>query len=403
MLSRDHASLSGIDEKRENIHAAAARGRDIDVSHASLARTEAMLQQAMQAHGLAERTLFEMKILQARLRNGQACIRRMERFLVALMEGGLTAIAGEEAFAQFLIDATGWNSYHGLDSIYRLYIETTYGDPTQPRTLDTSDNDMLRLAIKYFPKQTEEAYLAQKLAYFKKATKTIYLDYNQTREEAFTPDEIRQKLDKAREELLGGGRMTKTDEILQKKYGWPEYEFEWVFLPDVPFGVLHGSELAFVRNSCETEIREQAQSDVFTKIDKCIEICHLLIQPENHILVPSGQYVEKAVQIASTQEMINQATQTLSGAWSPLRPAAGERQRGRTAGNGRLPASRAPRRAGDSLHQTSGQNADPAFQSGADRASTPALIRRPFYPSWHDRGGTPPRRALDSPQPSSQG
>ena len=47
-------------------------------------------------------------------------------------------------------------------------------------------------------------------------------------------------------------------------------------------------------------------------------------------------------------------------------PLQGQRQRGRTAGNGRIPASRAPRGAGDSLYQARGQNADPAVQSGAD-------------------------------------
>jgi hypothetical protein len=99
--------------------------------------------------------------------------------------------------------------------------------------------------------------------------------------------------------------------------GWewgPHYTPTFLHYPDLDFGVLSEDDRSYVEHACYETICASKENQVFFEgIEDILEFCQLLAQPENHILVPSGQYVEKPVQIASTSEMTNQAVQTLTG------------------------------------------------------------------------------------------
>ena len=136
--------------------------------------------------------------------------------------------------------------------------------------------------MKHFPKQTERAHLQR--------WTRIYKNWD----EPLSPETITEWLEKDRTALYTGNKSASD-------------------LWDVPLGIFNDSEISYAINACRAELTRNNQSIWFNKIDECVELCGRLATEENHILVPSGQYVEKPMQIASTQEMINQATQTLAG------------------------------------------------------------------------------------------
>src|SRR5687768_15803774 len=50
---------------------------------------------------------------------------------------------------------------------------------------------------------------------------------------------------------------------------------------------------------------------IFTGIDEMFDFFNLLSKPENHIKVPSGQYVEKHVNVRPVHDMTNEMAQEL--------------------------------------------------------------------------------------------
>ena len=82
MLYRDHASLSGVDERRENQFASLARGRDIAISHAALDQTEALLQQALNEHSLGKEVLNEIKWVLLGIQDCRRKIRSTDELLL---------------------------------------------------------------------------------------------------------------------------------------------------------------------------------------------------------------------------------------------------------------------------------------------------------------------------------
>jgi hypothetical protein len=71
---------------------------------------------------------------------------------------------------------------------------------------------------------------------------------------------------------------------------------------------LSGTEQTALKNAC---LRELDGSHALQACTDFVEFCDLLARPENHVQVPSTQYVETQVNTYSTQEMINQMAQEL--------------------------------------------------------------------------------------------
>ena len=168
LIYRDHAALSGVDERRENRFASLARGRDINISNAALDQTGLLLQQAINAHQHANEILAKMKDT---LSNIQACRRkidRLDRALVALMEGALMPEAGNEPFARLVAGLVYafWRKNpdmfvaHPTGVLPHWYIMLALGDPTEPRTIPCELRDIpTAFLMKYYPKQTEAVYM----------------------------------------------------------------------------------------------------------------------------------------------------------------------------------------------------------------------------------------------------
>jgi hypothetical protein len=108
----DEAALSRIDERREGIHAAMARGRDIPVSHKALDRTEQVLT------GVSEKS-DKLRDLHERFKYLRLSIRGLNGLLTAVMEGHIAP--GHEDFSTSLSNHVGWwqpNEYYT-----ELYLE----------------------------------------------------------------------------------------------------------------------------------------------------------------------------------------------------------------------------------------------------------------------------------------
>ena len=293
MLYRDQVGLSGVN--RENRMNAMARGRDTVISNIALDRSEALLYQAMQQHGLAEAILQEMQITLRSIHTVRGYVKWLEDFFITIMETGHVLEVSTKVLAQFLISTTNSRMVHICDYINELYLWVKYGDPQQPRIFKPDSLGYhVPFTRKYFYQLAEKAYIAQELA-------------EQYREHIENPDFVIANYPDTKQYQIENAR---------KKFEKGFYIFLGksmkILYPRLYLGVLSAHERAYVEKACYETICEQPRSEgFFQAIEDMQEFCQLLVQPENHILVASGQYVEKPVQIASTQEMINQAVATL--------------------------------------------------------------------------------------------
>jgi hypothetical protein len=284
LLYRDQASLSGIDEKRENIFASQARGRDITVSHASLDRTEALLQQAMHQHDLARDVHNLMRATLWVIQGMRKRLHRMEYLLVALMEGRLPLTTGQELYAELIYAVAAGEcppETYDYRGIYKLYIYLTYGDNSLVRTIPAE------FALKHWPKLAEEAYIKFCEPFQRKGLSLKEWD------------EKKKKLIKS---VYDGGRWS-TDE--DDAYSRENRVWFTTYRQKVTAIIQNIQE---VRDKCLREFK----ADDLKRIEDAIEFCNLLAKPENHIKVPSGVYREVAVNVATTQEMVNRAVQELT-------------------------------------------------------------------------------------------
>ena len=71
---------------------------------------------------------------------------------------------------------------------------------------------------------------------------------------------------------------------------------------------LSATEQTALKNAC---LRELDGSHALQACTDFVQFCDLLIRPENHVQVPSTQYVETQVNTYTTQEMINQMAKEL--------------------------------------------------------------------------------------------
>jgi len=295
MMHRDHASLSGIDEKRENVFAAQARGRDIPVSHASLDRTEAFLQQALMQHKHASNILRQMEWTLEGIQLARRRIQCIDEFLIAIMEGKVSIDDGHDYIPIFMERAILCNHNpiirRGIREVHYALIDLTYGDHSCPFVWKSPTREFLH---KYYYKHGEELYVKKELS---------HLNARRTQKER---DDYAEHLKK---EYISGKRK---DFILHGVKINPSVVENISYPAELPLGILSESERKRLYEICITELKAEGELDFLDYINEAIEFLRLLSFPENHIKVRSGQYVEKPVGIASTQEMVNQAVQTLT-------------------------------------------------------------------------------------------
>jgi hypothetical protein len=78
-----------------------------------------------------------------------------------------------------------------------------------------------------------------------------------------------------------------------------------------PPRVLEAGEIETIRTACLSHLAEQ--QGALEVIKDLVQFCSLLSKPENHILVSTGQYVDKQVNVMSSLEMRNTMVRELTG------------------------------------------------------------------------------------------
>jgi hypothetical protein len=106
-MYQSEASLSQVDERREGRAASMARGRDITVSNKALMQTEHALERAMSARGLAKEQSAKLVALYDHFKYYRQAIQSIDRFMIALMDGRIKPVPGQEQFAKFFLDIIG--------------------------------------------------------------------------------------------------------------------------------------------------------------------------------------------------------------------------------------------------------------------------------------------------------
>jgi hypothetical protein len=82
-----------------------------------------------------------------------------------------------------------------------------------------------------------------------------------------------------------------------------------IFLPDhLPPRVLSAPEREAVRQACLTYLQANGGVKI---VEDIVKFCDLIVRPENHVKVPSTQYIERQVNTYTTAEMRNQMAQEL--------------------------------------------------------------------------------------------
>ncbi len=78
--------------------------------------------------------------------------------------------------------------------------------------------------------------------------------------------------------------------------------------------MLAGGEIQETRKACIKQLnQDQNTRSVAGTIDEFAKFCGLLAKPENHVLVPGGQYIEKQVPLRQESDMVNEMARVLTG------------------------------------------------------------------------------------------
>lgn len=314
-MYQSEASLSQVDERREGRAAAMVRGRDIPVSNKALIQTEHALERAMSTRGLAKEQSAKLVALYDHFKYYRQAIHNTDRFMIALMEGRIKPAPGQEQFAAFFIDIIG-TCIHSIDEgVIRLYIHLSYGDASLPRSIPAI------LAVKYWRQELEEAYMEERREYYKQWRIRTLNEPRKWRQkppdEQYFVETTARNLQEEREEF-------RKREIKYDYYRLPYIQvkqrdgsFDRI-LPDLPPRIFKAGEINSIKDICRKYFLEENVRflikgiPILKLIDDLIEFCNLLQKPENHIKVPSGQYVVKPVHTRPVHDMSDEMAQELA-------------------------------------------------------------------------------------------
>ena len=315
--------------EREHTNAARATyGRLISTS--SLTRMDSILEQVLNARQLAESVIFGIKIRKQELEFTRQRIKETNEFLTALMEGRQSLTPAQERIAEFISDVwIGEDFGFGelmapYASIYRLYLYLQFGDPFKERQIPDI------LAAKYYRPEVDKNYEAEREERFKEEALTWLRDCRQRKipkwHDARVIGASRKSADEdiayfkgvtlyPREGLSDIYYLDKDD--LNKTFPdrWGRTEPYPRSMKSLPKRVIHESEIKTLKEICCNELlalKNVGKRDVFKVTAEILELCQLLTEPDNHVNVASGVYREVAVNVSTTQEMINQAIQNLT-------------------------------------------------------------------------------------------
>ena len=282
------------------------------LSSEALDRIEGSLELALSAHDRAHGQTEKLAGLFRNFKHRRKTMRNIDRFLMALMDGRITPVPGNESFAQFFIDLRGnVDVTFTHTEVYYLFIYLLYGNPKIPRSIPPV------LAAKYWPEQLEEAYMQENLEQLKEAERQGKVDQRQV--QYF----MNERMKKYREgkfsfESYPTARVVKKEVTIfeELRRGYVPTNDE-ITLHDLPPRVLSASEIDTIKKLCYKELCEGQPKDIDTNrmlrvISDLVEFCNLLSKPENHVKVQSGQYVEKPVHVRPVHDLTDEMAQEFS-------------------------------------------------------------------------------------------
>ena len=138
-MYRDEASIAGVDERRERaVNESAisgnewfvATGRAAPVSLATLKNTEAALEQAMAAHGLAQKQTRKLKDIYDAIIGLRERFQDINRYMIAVMEGHTDPVPRQEPYITNFIELFSKELIqNGHADVIGLYLKLKHRDP----------------------------------------------------------------------------------------------------------------------------------------------------------------------------------------------------------------------------------------------------------------------------------
>ena len=326
-IYQDHAAIDRIDAQMERY-----------IGGDSLANAMSAIDNAMAFHTQARNVTEDIKAEFQDYQEIKDSIHRINRHLNALMEGRLSPEPGDEEYVDLFMNVlfAGYDVDVPLRGVYFLYLQLRFGKPNLPRSIPPF------LAMKYFWEELVREYRQIHTQRYeevrKKSGNSPIPSFDEL--QALSPLEegvLRKErvIIKYHEEpsvldMLFQSRMFKLDFQFQlrrfldknKDTGLP------VYLPQLPYRVLPPDEIERLTKLCYTELlhdpvtgKKRIEKLLFP--DELDELCHLLQNPENHIKVPSGQYITKQVHVRPVHDMTDEMAQELAKlprftAWTTL-------------------------------------------------------------------------------------
>ena len=304
-MYRDAASISGLEERREGAYDALGRKISYDRLEA-FQKTEASLERAMAAHGLARDQTRQLQNFYIFLKDFRHIFENRNRLMTAIMEGRTEPLPRQEPFIQLFIDLFTGLFYSRCENVFGLYLQLKYGSPRKPYSIPSI------LAAKYWPQQLEETYLQNERGDITRHYNDVKKRLQGTNEAK--PDEVyTQWVQKSIHEKLMEYREgeVKKHPILDCAVLYKKGSAFYTTLPDLPLRILTEREIEIIRDICYQKLLVDSKNPL-QRIEEHVELFKLLQKPENHIKVQSGQYVEKPVHIRPVHDMTDEMAQELA-------------------------------------------------------------------------------------------
>jgi hypothetical protein len=173
-LYRDKAALSRAEGENIRQEYQSQTIHQVLLSSEALDRIESNLEQAMSSRNRAQAQSEKLLGLFRNFKHRRKRMRNIDRFLMALMDGRITPVPGNEDYAQFFIDTRGnVDVTLTYTDVYYLFIYLLFGNPKIPRSIPPI------LAAKYWPQQLEEAYMQENLEQLTEANRQGKVDQRQ--------------------------------------------------------------------------------------------------------------------------------------------------------------------------------------------------------------------------------
>ena len=316
-LLRDQIQLAQVDERQVRLISQYASDR-MSSNYGAIANTEAAIEKLIATHKLSEQEAFSLKLRFSEFSQMRLRVRNINRFLSEIMQQDTLLLAAQEQYAQFFIDILvgyiGRSANETLMSLLKMYLQLEFGDPTIARSIPAY------LGFKYWPQELEKAYMDMRRWRYiewyreKEIKEKLPKGYYTTDMKSNLSQDLQNYRNNEKTTNYQGKPVVKGVDYYSFSYLAPGYDQE---LPDLLPRILTSSEIKTIKDMCYNELLDAGDTYLkttpfpFQVIEELQELCQLLSKPENHIKVPSGQYVEKQVHVRPVHDMTDEMAQEL--------------------------------------------------------------------------------------------